>query len=173
MRGCLPESPRDVCVSILQHRDYESRGPHPAAQWFSKASEERTLALMLAKWALCHLLTNPQRKGKSGWRNLSKVSGQNSNHKPSPHRPYTITIYHLCTCWANFQRNVRLLPCLTSPTSICCRNGFVSLPLWKRNMFYLYLNILQHKMNDYTISCSLSLLSNTECKICRPRAYHN
>lgn len=100
----------------------------------------------------------------------SPVKTQTTNQAPTVLTPLLFIIFTLAG--QAFKDMWGSLPCLTSPTSICFLNGFVSLPLWKRTMFYLYLNILQHKMNDYNISCLLSLLSNTEFNL-RPRAYHN
>lgn len=159
-RWPIRESQEWTCFHLHNTAGYKSRGTHPAAHLFDMASEEQTLALRLTQCGLCFLLTHP---GRDYWLvKLFKVSNWTSEHKPSLQYPYTVTISHLYTCWTVFQQNVSILHCLTSPTSICFLNG-CTLYFWEKEPFFcLHLNSLQHKMNDYNISFSLPLLSNTE-----------
>lgn len=152
MPGGQSESPRN------EPAGYKGRGTHPAARLFDMASVEQTPALRLTQCVLCYLLTHP---GRDCWLvKLFKVSNWTSEHKPGLQYPYTVTIRPLCTCWTVFQRNVSILHCLTSPTSICFLNGCTL--LWKRTFSFFCLHLNSLKMNDYNISFSLPLLSNTE-----------
>lgn len=106
------------------------------------------------------LPTDSPRKGQLAGEIIQSLQ---SNLKAQAKPPLSLHRYcrHLYTCWTVFQRN--LLHCLTSPTSICFLNGCAFYLREKEPFFFcLHLNSLQHKMNDYNVSFSLSLLSNTE-----------
>lgn len=134
-----------------QHWEYKSRGPHPVILhgfWGANSGSHA------CKMSTLHPLTKPWREVKSRWQNLFKSPIKSQATKQASTILTLLLFIISALAGRAFKEMWAFLHCLASPTSICFLNGFVFY-LWKRTMFCLYLNSLQHKMNDqYTIYVS-------------------